>query len=130
MELDQVTKSSKPPERSITISRLPFVYMHLSLHNTSDPNYKSSLDPISVRTYLTAALQQYLGLTGTAIPLDIVKVEGASAWIRLPQEEGRAVQGALSQWLSKDGSFGWRVQAVGSSITALSQDTSRRLFDP
>ena len=129
MAAHQIIEASTYAAQNITISKLPFVYMHLSLIRSSDHNDNRVLDPVTVRTYLTAALQQYLGLTGTAVPLDILKVHDNSAWIRLPTEDSRAVQGALSQWLGKDGDVSWRVRAVGSSVTALSAGSSQDLFN-
>lgn len=64
-----------------------------------------SLDEITLRTHLTSALNQYLGVTGTAIPVDIFKVESATgeAWVRIPRDDERAVVAALSQWAGKGG---------------------------
>lgn len=85
--------------------------MHLSVARGS-PSSKSisstqlqPLDEITLRAYLTAALNQYLGLTGTAIPIDILKVEPSSneGLIRLSREDEGAVVAAFSQWIGGSG---------------------------
>ena len=113
----------------VNSSHIIFVYILLSLTNSSDPNHDSVPDEVTARTYLTAALQQYLGLTGTAIPLDILKVQDGYVWIRLPTNDSPAVQGACSQWSGKDGKASWRVHGVGCSIAALSAKKSHDLFN-
>lgn len=130
MEGKSVEKENLYNERSIAISDLPFTYVHLCLVRTTTPTAASpSLDIITVRTYLTSALQQFLGLAGTAIPIDILKLEDTNVWIRLPREDSRAMQGALSQWIGKDGNMSWQIKGSGESVGALLAANSSRLFD-
>ena len=112
-----------------TISDLPFKYFHLVLvvSNTSTP-VSASLDILTARTYLTSALQQYLGLSGTAIPVDILKMAGNEVWIRVPRETGNGVQGALSQWLGKDGNVSWRVKGQSDFVGILAVGRGQDLF--
>ncbi|KIX10257.1 uncharacterized protein Z518_01338 [Rhinocladiella mackenziei CBS 650.93] len=97
---------------TFTLRNPPYTYFHLSLQSLP-PQPQQSLDEITARSYLTAALRQYLGLTGTAIGIDILKVNGANVWIRIPRDDEMAVTGALSQWVSSQG-VNLRIEARGS----------------
>lgn len=120
---------------STVIKQLPFVYFYISLITNDTLLEKSSLaepaiDMITARTNLDSALQQYLGLTGTAIPIDLLKIEGRDVWIRLPKEDGSAVQGCLSQWTGRDGSVAWRIKAKANVLGQLAAGDGRSHFAP
>ena len=124
-----------PRMGSTVIKKLPFVYFHLSLITNGPLLEKSMLaeaaiDMITARTNLDSALQQYLGLSGTAIPIDLLKVEGRDVWIRLPREDGSAVQGCLSQWTGRDGSVTWRIKAKANVLGQLAAGDGRAHFAP
>ena len=122
-----LAKSETAAPCSVTISDLPFSYFHLSLIRQSTDT-DVSLDLITVRTYMTSALQQFLGLTGTSIDIDILKIDKNDVWIRLPRADRRATHGALSQWMGKSGDLSWRIKGVGDSLAAVSANQSRDLF--
>lgn len=86
-----------------------------------------SIDALTARSYLISALSQFLGLMGTTIGVDILKIENPSSplpeqkgmkigadvpnvWIRVPRDDGAAVLAALSSWAgslsSSSGSVG------------------------
>ena len=104
------------------------------------------LDALSARTYLSCALSQFLGLTGTAIPIDILKIEPRgtktngngvnkydSAWVRVPRDDGAAVVAAISSWIGGSGSgsgAAWRVCAKGNYLGALVAGSGGDLFVP
>lgn len=121
--------SKNPPPTTFTISSLPFTYIHLTLLSSSPPNPPPSpLDELTAHKYLTSALQQFLGLTGTAIPTDILKVEERDVWIRVPREDGSAVVAAVGNWVGKgeaegggrgEGVVSWRVRGRGEWLGAL-----------
>ncbi|KAK5467989.1 hypothetical protein LTS15_000962 [Exophiala xenobiotica] len=114
MATSKMTRRDSSTTTSFTLRNPPYAYFHLSIRSLQS-NQSQSLDEITARSYLTAALQQYLGLTGTAIAIDILKVEGAHVWIRVPRDDESAVTAALSQWCSSaDGSMSLRVEARGS----------------
>ncbi|KIW96862.1 uncharacterized protein Z519_02253 [Cladophialophora bantiana CBS 173.52] len=111
-----MTKTKPAPLKgqtaTITLRSPPYSYFHLRLH-AMPTQADQTLDEITLRSYLTAALQQYLGLTGTAIPVDVLKVEGPNAWIRVPCDDEVAVTAAVSQWVGVKGvSLG--IEARGS----------------
>jgi ribonuclease P/MRP protein subunit POP8 len=91
----------------------------LELISESTPEIK--LDDLTVRSYIMAALTQFLGLTGSAISLDILKVEGRECWIRVPREDLSPVMAAVGGWVgeSDEGKVGWRVKASGNWLSNL-----------
>ena len=97
---------------TFTLRNPPYSYFHLSLQSLT-PQRLQPLDEITARSYLTTALQQYLGLTGIAVPIDILKVEGRSVWIRVPRDDEAGVAAAVSQWVSSKG-VNFRIEARGS----------------
>ncbi|KAK5065147.1 hypothetical protein LTR84_000983 [Exophiala bonariae] len=111
--------SSADPVMSFTLRKAPYSYLRISLRSLSATSQAPhDLDEVSARTYLTLALQQYLGLTGTAISIDILKVEGRDAWIRVPSEDEVAVAASLSHWTgSKD--VAWRIEQRGAWLGGL-----------
>ena len=116
---------------SITIRNPPYTYLHLSLLTSVLPSRdQPPVDILTARTYLTSALSQYLGLTGTAIPVDFLKVEGTDVWIRVPREDSAAVTGALGQWIANDGGVSWRVKGKGEWLGAVVAGDGSHLFAP
>ena len=75
------------------------------------------MDALTARTYLTSALAQFLGLTGRAIGIDILKAEGRDCWIRVAREDGVAVERALVAWGAEG--VAWRVRGVGAWLGGL-----------
>lgn len=81
---------------SCTIKDPPFSYAHLELvTNNTEP---VELDNLQVKSYCTAALRQFLGVTGVAIPLDILKVDGIHCWIRVPRPDLASFAAAITAW--------------------------------
>lgn len=120
-------KTSKPSVlASFTIRNPTWSYIHLthlssssqiplSETNNSHDQFIStspSIDAITARLQLQASLQQFLGLHGTAIPIDVLKIEGRQVWIRVPREDVSAVVTAVGGWVGKGGE-GWRVHSWG-----------------
>ncbi|GKZ33647.1 hypothetical protein AbraIFM66950_003673 [Aspergillus brasiliensis] len=131
------TSASDPntPKTIHFTSRTPtWTYLKLQLI-TNPPTSTSStpLDPLTARTYFSAALSQFLGLTGTSIPIDILKISSASSsssssqggkttgglggsgstvWTRVPRDDAAAVVAALSSWIG--GNTGSNISGGGS----------------
>lgn len=111
-------------ETTFTLRNPPYSYLHLrsTTQTASNATHKQKeqleFDEITVLSNLTSALNQYLGLTGSAIPIDILKVEGTEAWVRLPKDDEKALVAALSQWTGKSG-VTLRVLARGSWLGGL-----------
>lgn len=66
-------------------------YLKLELishhHHHQQQKQTTALDALTTRTYLTSALSQFLGLTGSSIPVDILKVSSLSSSPPLPLPE-------------------------------------------
>jgi ribonuclease P/MRP protein subunit POP8 len=137
------SKSKSRPSRgheitTKTIKSTPFSYIHLELisslpsTSTTSSTYpsKPTLDALTIRTYLTSALAQFLGLTGSAISIDILKISGLGCWIRVAREDLSPVLAAVGGWVGNanggggaDGSererVGWRVKGSGNWLSVL-----------
>ncbi|KAF7719587.1 Uncharacterized protein PECH_005488 [Penicillium ucsense] len=136
---------AKPNTIHFTSRNPPWTYLKLQLIPQPDAPALQPLDELSARTYLSSALSQFLGLTGTAIPIDILKVENRdravsngsdkydSVWIRVPRDDGAAVVAAISSWIGGSGSgsgAAWRILAKGNFLGALVAGSGQDLFVP
>jgi len=80
------------------------------------------LDVLQVRSYCTAALRQFLGDTGVAITIDIIKVQDSECWLRVPSQDLAAFSAAITAFpgISQDGqTSALRLQACGDWLGAL-----------
>lgn len=118
----------------------------VNINRITDPSLPNSdaLDLITAKTYLTSALSQFLGLSGTAIPIDILKLQfeetpvaGNSAklkvrntlWVRVPHDDAAAVVAAVSSWIGgNNGSAAWKIRGRSSYLAALTGGTGAELF--
>lgn len=89
-------KSSLYEEKEDPLEGLKFGYVQLQLF-TDGPD-KIVLDDVLVRAYCNAALQQFLGLTGLAIPLDTLKTLNSESWLRLPREDVSKFKAAITAY--------------------------------
>ncbi|OJJ41411.1 hypothetical protein ASPWEDRAFT_74393, partial [Aspergillus wentii DTO 134E9] len=134
---------STPKVIHFTSRNPPWTYLKLQLihqPDTSTAIQSHPLDPLTARTHLTTALSQFLGLTGTTISIDILKIssdvsapnkDNKMVWIRVPRPDAAAVVAALSSWIggsSKSGSVAWRVCAKGNYLGALVRGNGEDLF--
>ncbi|KAL2067837.1 hypothetical protein VTL71DRAFT_15935 [Oculimacula yallundae] len=107
---------------SRTIKTPQFSYACLRLFSESTTATASQLDTLTVRSYVGSALNQLLGLTGSAISVDILKVEGRECWIRVPREDLSLVIAAVGGWtggFEGDGKVGWKVKSSGNWLSVL-----------
>ncbi|KAH7321439.1 hypothetical protein BKA65DRAFT_80697 [Rhexocercosporidium sp. MPI-PUGE-AT-0058] len=105
-----------------TIKTPQFSYACLQLMSDSPPATSRQLDALTVRSYVGSALSQFLGLTGSAVSIDILKVEGRETWIRVPREDLSLVLAAIGGWtggLEGHGKVGWTVKASGNWLGVL-----------
>lgn len=79
-----------------TLRHPQWTYFRLSLFTTD--REQPSMDAISARQNLNSALTRFLGLTGSSILLDIIRLEGRELWVRVPREDGKAFHEAISAW--------------------------------
>ncbi|KAL4819439.1 hypothetical protein BDW67DRAFT_130648 [Aspergillus spinulosporus] len=141
---------------NFTARNPPWTYLKLQLihqPNTSAATKSAPLDPLTARTYLSSALSQFLGLSGSSIPIDILSVspdpESVTAasqpqsqsrpfekfiWVRVPRQDAPAVVAAVSSWIGGvgeeevGGSVAWRVCAKGNFLSALVNGDGGDLF--
>ncbi|KAF2963871.1 hypothetical protein GQX73_g9706 [Xylaria multiplex] len=104
MATDAVVSTSNAPKvnksyelAKCTIKAPSYSYTHLELFN-AELSRAGDLDALQVKSYCTAALKQFFGITGMAIPLDILKVDGQSCWLRLPRDNLGAFAAAITAW--------------------------------
>ncbi|RMZ67182.1 ribonuclease P MRP subunit POP8 [Pyrenophora seminiperda CCB06] len=70
-----------------------------STTTTTTTTPQPDISPLLTLTLLTKALCSYLGTTGAAIPLDILKILGRKVWLRVPRLDARGVRAGLSSWV-------------------------------
>lgn len=81
---------------NLTIKSPPFSYAHLEVRR-DEPGH-SPTDTLQFKSYLTAALTQFLGSTGAAISVDILKVDNDECWVRVPRPDLGAFAAAITAW--------------------------------
>jgi len=97
-DISGLPKAQKSHELARSVIKAPpYSYAHLEFCNAGPPT-PEELDMLQVRSFCTAALKQYLGATGMAMPLDILKLEGRSCWLRLPRDDLAAFTAAITSW--------------------------------
>lgn len=120
------SKTSKSHEICSTTIKTPtYAYAHLELITTNN----FVLDDIQLRSYLTSALKQFLGATGSGMPIDILKVQDKEAWVRVPRQDLGAFAAALTAWSGSGNSTGFIIRAAGDWLGALvGRHDQRRLW--
>jgi ribonuclease P/MRP protein subunit POP8 len=114
-------KNRKGHEISIKTIKAP-LFSYACLELISDSTSQIELDDLTLRSYITSSLTQFLGLTGSAISFDILKVEGRECWIRLPREDISLFLAAVGGWIGAneiDGKIGWKVKGNGNWLSVL-----------
>ncbi|KAL8288843.1 hypothetical protein RB597_000769 [Gaeumannomyces tritici] len=101
-----VASAKKAPQRShevfaCTVRRPPYAYAQLRLDNPSSPAGAAiPLDLLLARSYCASALQQFLGVTGAAVSVDVLRVDGEAGefWVRVPQPDLGRFSAAVTAW--------------------------------
>ncbi|RMY60782.1 hypothetical protein D0863_11491 [Hortaea werneckii] len=133
------TQASSPPDKKkrkratknrilsqFTMRSPPWSYIHLQ--HLTPPGSEAKVDAVTAHLHLTASLSQFLGVHGTAISVDIIKLEGKDVWIRVPNQDSSAVIAAAGGWTSSKGE-GWRVKGSSSwDARAMARDSGQDLF--
>ncbi|CAK7567413.1 MAG: hypothetical protein SEPTF4163_005377 [Sporothrix epigloea] len=132
------TKSAKESKTRVlygsTISRPPFAYAQVEVIRNAVPleagagTDQERLDALQARSYCDAALKQFLGATGAAMPLDLLKLDGSQFWVRLPREDLSLFAAALTSWnsASRNGTaVAMRLKASGNWLGSLIGQTEQ-----
>ncbi|KAG5980310.1 hypothetical protein E4U43_006755 [Claviceps pusilla] len=90
--------STHPVFTTTLTSKQRFSYAHLELATDSPQTMTITLDNLMVKSYMNAALKQFLGLTGLAIPVDILKAQDTTCWVRLPREDMASFAAAMTAY--------------------------------
>ncbi|KAK7749908.1 hypothetical protein SLS53_000490 [Cytospora paraplurivora] len=114
---DKIKSTSKSHDiYTTTIKTPPYAYAHLELITTT----AVALDHLQLRLYLTSALKQFLGSTGSGMPIDILKVDGKQCWVRMPRQDLGAFAAALTVWTGSGATVtGFLIRAAGDWLGAL-----------
>lgn len=112
------TTKEKYTETTFTLRRPPYTYLHLGVQQLA-ANTSQQLDEVTAQYFLKSALTQFLGLTGTAIQIELLKVEGEDIWIRVAKEDASAVVAAVSQWANVGQRVSLQVKARGTWLGAV-----------
>lgn len=105
---------------------------YICLEMYCESGMTSVLDELSVHTYIVSALTQFLGLTGAAIPFDILKVNGSRCWIRTAREDLVALLAAIAAWhgaSSEQGRLAWKIKAKGKWLSCLIPKEEEGIWD-
>lgn len=78
-----------------TIRSNKWGYVHLKLVPNNHTTHLE-LDNLQAKLLCTSALTQFLGISGKAMPIDILKVERAEFWIRLQAQDLPRFNAAVS----------------------------------
>lgn len=112
-----------------SIRKPDWSYIHLQHLSSSNASSTQALDGVTAQLHLNAALSTFLGLHGSAIPIDLLQLKEQDVWIRVPAEDRAAVIAAAGGWTSKNGE-GWRVKGWSHwNASALGRDAGQDLFN-
>jgi ribonuclease P/MRP protein subunit POP8 len=102
-----------------------WTYFHLALIrlDAEDP----ALDMITARQQLTEALSRFLGLIGTTIDVDILKLEDNNIWVRVPRDTSKAFHEAISSWIGQ-GQMKYIVKDKDDWLVRLAMGSGHDLF--
>lgn len=131
-------KSTSPKQKTATknqtlsefsIRKPDWSYIHLQHFSNSNASSTQALDGVTAQLHLNAALSTFLGLHGSAIPVDLLQIQDQDVWIRVPADDRAAVIAAAGGWTSKNGE-GWRIKGWSHwNASALGRDAGQDLFN-
>ena len=153
---EDVSKSTKDAEKrkrkrkekethilhQTTFRKPTWAYFHLTLVTpgtasqtpsaSAAPSDSRDIDALTVSTLLVQPLTAYLGITGSAMPIDILHTQSRNAYVRIPRQDARVFRAGLSNWIGgcdagsvpgvKEGgrvNVAWRVVTEGGSLALL-----------
>ncbi|KAF2156158.1 hypothetical protein K461DRAFT_291104 [Myriangium duriaei CBS 260.36] len=105
-------KKSKPSTviSQMTLRKPEWAYIHLRLISPSSlvahaagNSTLTPVDEVTVYMHIQSALKSFLGVHGTAITLDFLRVKGHDIWIRTPRQDVNALVAAVGGWIGSSG---------------------------
>lgn len=108
---------------SCTVKKPAYAYAHLRMQS-DDPGKQPSLDALQARSYCAIAMQQFLGATGAAVTIDVLKVDEAKGefWVRLSGPDLGRFSAAVTSWpgaVQSGVTTGMRILAAGDWLGSL-----------
>ncbi|KAK6350624.1 hypothetical protein TWF718_003811 [Orbilia javanica] len=128
-------KTKTGGEKRFTVRKPEWQYLHLRM--TFDPPHPPTFtspsyppDLLTWKTHLSTALNQFLGIAGTAIPVDFLHLDGPEVWMRLPREDATRFMAAIGGWGSEiEGrSVGFRVLGSTEFLMGIVGGDGRDIF--
>ena len=110
-----------------TLRKFSFYYLQISLVTQQSPINGPQLDELTVKKYFSAATVQRFGLLGSAVSVDMLKLDGNNAWIRVPFEDRAMVTEALSSWAGN--ALAWRIKESGCWLGGMVGSDGQDLFN-
>jgi ribonuclease P/MRP protein subunit POP8 len=105
----------------LTLRHPQWCYIQLQHMSAGKPKL-GQIDEITAHLHLDAALSQFLGLHGSAIRFDILKIQNQNIWIKLAADDRKAFIAAVGGWVSTEGE-GWSIKGTSSwSACAMGRD--------
>lgn len=119
----------QPTTKSLTLRNPTWSYIHLRHQPSPSQLPPNPLDALTAHIQITAALHQFLGVHGAAVPVDILRLDASDVWIRVPAGDRSAVVAAVGGWVGRGGE-GWRVIGWSSWSAGAEggRDGGRELF--
>lgn len=124
-------KKRSRPSKNLTIAHFSVrdpTWTYLHLKHISSTTTASTIDETTVSLWIDAALGQFLGMHGRAIPVDHLKLRGQDIYIRVPYQDHQAFIASLTNWTGRNGDA---LRTVGWSswdATAYGRDAGQDLF--
>lgn len=116
----------RPVVLQTTTHRRPqWTYFHLALFTIAPGQ---APDIITVKQHLNSATTRFLGLLGSAIPVDILHQSGSDLWLRVPRDASVAFHEAVSGWSGSGARFVTRGKS--DWLASLACGSSEELFTP
>jgi ribonuclease P/MRP protein subunit POP8 len=122
-EGQQVSASSKPVTHALRQPQWTYFHLALIRLDGEDP----MLDMITARQHLTEALSRFLGLVGTTIDADILKLEANTIWVRVPRVTSKAFHEAISSWIGQS-QMKYIVKGKEDWLVSLAMESGHDLF--
>lgn len=126
-----IKKKRVRASKNLTLAQLSCrhpTWSYIHLKHIASPPTNTTIDETTISLWLDAALGQFLGLHGRAIPIDFLKLQGQDIYIRIPHEDQQAVIAALSNWTGRNGDALRTVSWSSWDANAHGHDAGQDLF--
>ncbi|KAK6541517.1 hypothetical protein TWF694_007324 [Orbilia ellipsospora] len=125
----------RSPEQRFTIRKPEWQYLHLRMTfdpphppDHTSPSYPPDL--LTWKTHLSTALNQFLGISGTAIPIDFLHSDVSEVYLRIPREDAPRFMAGITGWGEdiEGRTVGFRVLKSAEFLMGIAGGEGRDLF--